>query len=85
MANTSVPSFIPPNTTQNALIKLESGNYTSWLTQLNPILYTHDLMGFVDGSEPCSSKTIADEAGKVIPIINIWEKFKISGCSLLNL
>ncbi|XP_059458361.1 uncharacterized protein LOC132187954 [Corylus avellana] len=67
MASSSIPSFIPPNTTQNLLIKLESGNYTSWLTQINPILRTHDLMGFVDESESCPPKTITDEAGKEIP------------------
>jgi hypothetical protein len=27
-------------------------------------------MGFVDGSEPCPPKTIADEAGKGFPIQN---------------
>jgi hypothetical protein len=59
-------AFIPPNTTQNALLKLEYGNYTSWLTQINPILLTHDLIGFVDGTEPFPPKTIIDELGKVI-------------------
>jgi hypothetical protein len=62
----NAPAFIPPNTIQNALLKLESGNYTSWLTQINPILRTHDLMGFMDGTEPCSPKKIIDESGKVI-------------------
>jgi hypothetical protein len=55
--------FVPPNTTQNTLLKLDSGNYTSWLAQINPILRTHELMGFVDGSEPCPPKTIIDDEG----------------------
>ena len=60
-------SFIPPNTTQNSLLKLDSGNYTSWLTQINPILRTHELMGFVDGFGPYLPKTITDDEGKTIP------------------
>jgi hypothetical protein len=66
-ANSTTLSFIPPDTTQNTLLKLNSGNYTSWLTQINPILRTHDLMGFVDGIEPCPPKTTTDVEGKVIP------------------
>lgn len=75
-ANSVVPSFIPPNTTQNTLLKLNSGNYTSWSTQINPILHTHDLMGFVNGSEPYPSKTTTDEEGKVIlnPEYLTWNK-----------
>jgi hypothetical protein len=69
-ANITTLSFIPPNTTQNTLLKLDSGNYTSWLTQINPILHTHDLMGFADGIEPCPPKTKINEEGKVIPIQN---------------
>jgi hypothetical protein len=69
-------SFIPPNTTQNTLLKLDSGNYTSWLTQINPILRTHELMGFVDGPEPCPPKTITDAEGKVTPNLeyHTWNK-----------
>jgi hypothetical protein len=66
VANSTVPSFIPPNTTQNTLLKLDSSNYTTWLTQINPILCTHDLMGFMDGLEPCRPKTTADVERKVI-------------------
>jgi hypothetical protein len=69
-------SFIPPNTTRNTLLKLDSGNYTSWLTQINPILRTHELMGFVDGSEPYSSKIIIDAEGNATlnPKYHTWNK-----------
>ena len=67
MATVVATFFVPPNTTQNTLLKLDSGNYTSWLTQINPILHTHELMGFVDGSEPCPPKTITDDKGKATP------------------
>jgi hypothetical protein len=65
-----------PNTTQSALIKLETGNYTSWVTQINPILRTHDLMGIVDGSEPCPQKHLTDSKGEEIlnPEYLIWNK-----------
>jgi hypothetical protein len=43
--------FVPPTTTQNSLLKLESGNYTSWVTQINPIMSTYDLMAIVDCSD----------------------------------
>jgi hypothetical protein len=61
------PVFVPPTTTQNSLLKLESGNYTSWVTQINPILRTYDLMAIVDGSEPCPPQSITDEKGKTSP------------------
>jgi hypothetical protein len=61
------PVFVPPTTTQNSLLKLESGNYTSWVTQINPILRTYDLMAIVDGSEPCPPQSIIDEEGKTSP------------------
>jgi hypothetical protein len=66
MAVANPNTFLPPNTTQNALIKLETSNYTSWVTQINPILRTHDLMGIVDGSEPCPQKYFTDSKGEEI-------------------
>jgi hypothetical protein len=76
MAAANPNTFVPPNTTQNALIKLETGNYTSWVTQINPILRTHDLMGIVDGSEPCPQKYLTDSKGeeKLNPEYLIWNK-----------
>ena len=68
--------FVQPTTTQNSLLKLESGNYTSWVTQINPILCTYDLMAIVDGSEPCPPQSITDEEGKTSPNLEYtnWNK-----------
>ena len=75
---TNTNTFVPPNTTQNALIKLETGNYTSWVTQINPILRTHDLMGIVGSSEPCPQKYLKDEEEEEEEVLNpeylIWNK-----------
>jgi hypothetical protein len=39
---------------------------------------THELMGFVDGSEPCPPKYVLDEIGKVTTTVNLdcslWQK-----------
>ncbi|KAM1011582.1 hypothetical protein ACFX13_047675 [Malus domestica] len=40
-------------------IKLDRTNYTLWLAQILPILKSHDLMGYVDGSVVCPSKHLA--------------------------
>jgi hypothetical protein len=65
MASSTI--FTPPNTNQTDSLKLDNNNYLMWLTQVLPILRTHDLMGIVDGSEPCPQKHITDDKGKEIP------------------
>jgi hypothetical protein len=67
MASNTESVFSPPNTTLNSLLKLDGGNYTSWVTQIHPILRTYDLMGIIDGSETCPQKMTTDDEGKEIP------------------
>jgi hypothetical protein len=76
MATNIVSTFVPPNTTQNSLLKLEAWNNTSWVTQIHPIMCTYDLMGIIDGSKPCPPKMIIDEKGQEIvnPKYLIWNK-----------
>jgi hypothetical protein len=64
MASSSAsPPFIPPNIGQLMTFKLEGPNYITWSNQVIPILKTNDLMGFVDGSEPCPPKYVLDAEG----------------------
>lgn len=77
MASSSSSSiFTPPNTNQNGSLKLDNNNYLMWLTQVLVILRTHDLMGIVDGSEPCPEKFITDDKGKenLNPEFADWNK-----------
>jgi hypothetical protein len=76
MATNIASTFVPPNTTQNSSLKLEAGNYTSWVTQIHPILRTYDLMGIIDGSERCPPKMIIDKKGQEIvnPKYLFWNK-----------
>jgi hypothetical protein len=77
-ANTApqAPAFTLPNLTHFTSIKLEGPNYLAWTTQLAPILKTHDLMGIVDGSEPCPPQFLLGDDGKEIsnPAHSIWQK-----------
>ncbi|KAL6324586.1 hypothetical protein AAG906_013398 [Vitis piasezkii] len=61
--------FAPPNIGHLVSIKLSDTNYLIWSSQIVPVLKSHDLMGFVDGSEPCPSKSL-DERSCVLSWIN---------------
>jgi len=41
-----------------AKLQLDEQNYMAWLYQFQPILRTNDLMGIVDGTEPCPPRFI---------------------------
>ncbi|KAF8407539.1 hypothetical protein HHK36_006673 [Tetracentron sinense] len=47
-------------------LKLTSSNYSSWQAQLDALLLGYGLVGFVDGTYPCSSPSI-EENGKKSP------------------
>jgi hypothetical protein len=65
-SSSSTPVFTLPNLTQFVFIKLEGPNYLSWTTQLALILKTHELMGIVDGSEPCHPQFLPDDQGNEV-------------------
>jgi len=62
----TAPTFTPPNTNQNASLKIDNNNYLMWLTQVLPILRHHDLLGIIDGSEPCPQKFIVNDEQKEV-------------------
>ncbi|KAJ0010775.1 hypothetical protein Pint_33833 [Pistacia integerrima] len=57
-------TFPFPNITPLVSVKLDGSNYLNWTTQLTPLLRSHDLLGIVDGSEPCPPKFATDSEGK---------------------
>jgi hypothetical protein len=81
-SNTAAPitnTFTLPSITQHISTKLDGPNsYLNWVSHFMPILKSHDLMGLVDGSEPCPPKHVVDEAGKATDEINpeysLWQK-----------
>lgn len=58
---TSAPSFVISNISNLVSIKLDRHNYLLWRSQFEPLLLSHDLMGFVDGSNTCPEKYQRDK------------------------
>nr|GEV67948.1 hypothetical protein [Tanacetum cinerariifolium] len=50
---------------------LSPTNYGYWKTMIEPFLITNNLMGYVDGSIPCSSKTLSVIDGATVPKENL--------------
>ena len=50
-----MPTLITINVAAQLPVKLTPTNYPSWRAQFNALLYGYDLMGYVDGSNFCSS------------------------------
>jgi hypothetical protein len=67
-------TFVAPNFTQFITYKLDETNYLLWLSQIVPILKGHELMGIVDGSEPCPPQFLPNDEGKEVknPLYSIW-------------
>jgi hypothetical protein len=60
-------SFTLPSFTQFPSLKLDENNYLLWLSQVVPTLKSHELMGIVDGSDPCPPQHVLDDARKEVP------------------
>ncbi len=52
---------ILPNYAQLVSIKLDGTNFLAWIAQFLPILHSNDLLGIVDGFEPCPPKYNTEE------------------------
>ncbi|RVW25023.1 Retrovirus-related Pol polyprotein from transposon RE1 [Vitis vinifera] len=64
--------FAPPNIGHLVSIKLSDTNYLIWSSQIVPVLKSHDLMGFVDGSEPCPSKSLDASVYGITSAREVW-------------
>jgi hypothetical protein len=73
--------------TPTQLIKLAETTYLLWTSQLVPILKTDDLMGIVDGSNPCPPEFLTDAEGKRVPnpAYSVWVKTDQYILSWINL
>ncbi|KAF5473053.1 hypothetical protein F2P56_009698 [Juglans regia] len=68
--------FAFPNPTQLISIKLDETNYLAWTAQFKPILKSHNLLGFIDGSNLCPAVFVDDNAAKnesVNPAYTSWQ------------
>jgi hypothetical protein len=77
LASSSTVSFVLPNCNQLAQVKLEGpSNYIQWLSIFLPILRSNELMGIIDGTEPCPPKMLTNEQGQATPNpeYSIWTK-----------
>jgi hypothetical protein len=65
-----------PNFNQNPTKLESSNNYLRWQTQVRPALRSSELMGIVDGTDPCPPKFINDDEGKEIPNpeFSVWTR-----------
>ena len=76
--NTAPISFTFPTINHLISVKLDGSNYLSWVSQFLPVLRSNDLLGIVDGSEPCPSKFSVDASGQttltVDPKFTLWNK-----------
>lgn len=74
----SAAAFSFPNIASLVSIKLDVTNYLNWITQFIPLLWSHDLLGIMDGSEPCPVQFVTDNEGKPTSIITtnylVWQK-----------
>ncbi|KAF9682698.1 hypothetical protein SADUNF_Sadunf05G0135700 [Salix dunnii] len=77
-SNTTAISFTFPSLNHLISVKLDGSNYLSWVSQFLPVLRSNDLLGIVDGSEPCPCKFIVDSHGKdtltIDPKFTLWTK-----------
>jgi transposase InsO family protein len=77
-SSSSATTYVFPNLTPLVSLKLEGPNYITWSFTVVPILKSHDLMGIVDGSEPCPPQYLPSTADKedvsVNPAFSLWVK-----------
>lgn len=50
--------------------KLDRRNYLLWPSKFEPLLLSHDLIGFVDGSIPCAEQYKPEKDTKPISAVN---------------
>jgi len=70
-------SLVLPNYTQMSGVKLEGPNsYLKWLSIFLPVLRSNELLGIIDGTEPCPPKYLTNAQGQDTPNpeYSIWIK-----------
>uniref|UniRef100_A0A6N2LAH9 Uncharacterized protein n=1 Tax=Salix viminalis TaxID=40686 RepID=A0A6N2LAH9_SALVM len=67
--SSSSSQFIFPSPTQLVSIKLDETNYLAWTAQFKPILKSHNLLGFIDGTNVCPAM-FTDETAATNKFVN---------------
>jgi hypothetical protein len=70
-SNMYVVSYTFPNIFHIVSIKLDNGNYIRWLTQIELVLKANELLGIVDGTEPCLPIQVPASADKHEQVPNL--------------
>ena len=72
---TSSNTIISINVAAQAPLKLTATNYQSWKLQFHTLLVGFDLMGFVDGQQPCPPATITTgDVTTANPAHHLWTR-----------
>lgn len=69
-ATPSIDISVFPNISYATTVKLDHKNYQIWLAQIVPVLKSLKLKSFVDGSSPCPSQFLSDNAGNKTDTVN---------------
>jgi hypothetical protein len=77
-SSSTVTTYVFPNLAPLVSLKLEGPNCITWSFTVIPILKSHDLIGIVDGTEPCPPQFLPPTTGKEEPSLNpafpLWVK-----------
>jgi hypothetical protein len=66
-----------PNAAHFSFFKLDDPNYLDWVSQFIPILRGHELIGIMDGSEPCPPKFLTNpetQEQSLNHAYTVWQK-----------
>ncbi|KAJ8625636.1 hypothetical protein MRB53_034166 [Persea americana] len=73
-SSTVTPNFVLSNIANLVPIKLDSTNFLLWKSLFRPILRSHQLEHFIDGSKPIPSPEIISANGETSPnhVFSVW-------------
>ena len=73
LSTTNESQLLTLNPAAQAPLKLSSSNYLSWKIQFETLFICYDLLGFIDGSNPCPPKTsTTDNVATLNPAYTFW-------------
>lgn len=68
-------NLIAINVANQLPLKLTPSNYYSWKSQFDALLYGYDLVGYIDGTNPCPPSHIENDGNKVSnPEYILWTR-----------
>lgn len=70
------PSFVISNISHLISIKLDSTNFLLWKSLFRPVLRSHRLEGFIDGTKPAPPPETTSSDGKLVSNLAYFEWFE---------